>query len=74
MNAIGVLKLLPLPLARLLCRSGLLPWLSPFCRMASHSLKDVVDGLTANAELRAILSYIFPTYGRAPRGWDTQQG
>uniref|UniRef100_A0A8B9UZ23 All-trans-retinol 13,14-reductase n=1 Tax=Anas zonorhyncha TaxID=75864 RepID=A0A8B9UZ23_9AVES len=64
MNAIGILKLLPLPLARLLCRSGLLPWLSPFCRMASRSLKDVVDGLTANAELRAVLSYIFPTYGR----------
>uniref|UniRef100_A0A8B9SRZ2 All-trans-retinol 13,14-reductase n=1 Tax=Anas platyrhynchos TaxID=8839 RepID=A0A8B9SRZ2_ANAPL len=58
--------LLPLPLARLLCRSGLLPWLSPFCRMASRSLKDVVDGLTANAELRAVLSYIFPTYGVLP--------
>ncbi|XP_032059885.1 all-trans-retinol 13,14-reductase [Aythya fuligula] len=66
MKAVGILKLLPLPLARLLCRSGLLPWLSPFCRMASRSLKDVVDGLTANAELRAILSYIFPTYGVLP--------
>uniref|UniRef100_A0A8B9SRP7 All-trans-retinol 13,14-reductase n=1 Tax=Anas platyrhynchos TaxID=8839 RepID=A0A8B9SRP7_ANAPL len=38
----------------------------PFCRMASRSLKDVVDGLTANAELRAVLSYIFPTYGVLP--------
>lgn len=70
----GMLKLLPLPLARLLCHSGLLPWLSPFCRMASRSLKDVVDSLTANAELRAIFSYIFPTYGTAPRGSDTLEG
>ncbi|XP_040394317.1 all-trans-retinol 13,14-reductase isoform X2 [Cygnus olor] len=66
MKAVGMLKLLPLPLARLLCHSGLLPWLSPFCRMASRSLKDVVDSLTANAELRAIFSYIFPTYGVPP--------
>ncbi|NXI64724.1 RETST reductase, partial [Anseranas semipalmata] len=66
MKALGILKLLPLPLAKLLCRSGLLPWLSPFCRMAPRSLKDVVDGLTANAELRAVLSYIFPTYGVLP--------
>ncbi|NXK46925.1 RETST reductase, partial [Chauna torquata] len=64
--ALGILKMLPLPLARLLCRSGLLPRLSPFCRMASRSLKDVVDGLTANAELRAVFSYIFPTYGVLP--------
>jgi len=59
-----ILKMLPRALATLLCRSGLLPRLSPFCRLAPRSLKDVVDGLTANPELRAVLSYIFPTYGR----------
>ncbi|XP_068776646.1 all-trans-retinol 13,14-reductase [Struthio camelus] len=61
-----VLKLLPLPLARLLCRTGLLSWLSPFWRLASRSLKEVVDELTADRELRAVLSYIFPTYGTLP--------
>lgn len=61
---VGILKMIPRPLATLLCRSGLLLWLSPFCRLASRSLKEVVDGLTANCELRAVLSYIFPTYGR----------
>ncbi|NWX51965.1 RETST reductase, partial [Steatornis caripensis] len=61
-----VLKMIPRALATLLCRSGLLLRLSPFCRLASRSLKDVVDGLTANRELRAIFSYIFPTYGVAP--------
>ncbi|KAM6040680.1 all-trans-retinol 13,14-reductase isoform 2-T2 [Chlamydotis macqueenii] len=63
---VGVLKMIPRPLAALLCRSGLLPRLSPFCRLASRSVKEVVDGLTANRQLRAVFSYIFPTYGVAP--------
>ncbi|NXC21060.1 RETST reductase, partial [Corythaeola cristata] len=64
----GFLKMAPRPLGTLLCRSGLLPWLSPFCRLAARSLEEVVAGITANRELRAVLSYIFPTYGRWPRG------
>ncbi|XP_074708384.1 all-trans-retinol 13,14-reductase [Strix uralensis] len=60
-----VLKMLPRALATLLARSGLL-WLSPFCRLAPRSLKEVVDGLTANRELRAVFSYLFPTYGVVP--------
>ncbi|NWU49851.1 RETST reductase, partial [Dromas ardeola] len=63
---VGLLKMLPRVLATLLCRSGLLPQLSAFCRLASHSLKEVVEGLTANPELRAVFSYIFPTYGVVP--------
>uniref|UniRef100_A0A8B9M9L5 All-trans-retinol 13,14-reductase n=1 Tax=Accipiter nisus TaxID=211598 RepID=A0A8B9M9L5_9AVES len=63
---VGVLKMIPRVLATLLCRSGLLPRLSPFCRLASRSLKEVVDGLTTNRELRAVFSYIFPTYGVVP--------
>ncbi|KAM6232089.1 all-trans-retinol 13,14-reductase isoform 1-T1 [Spheniscus humboldti] len=63
---VGVLKMIPRALATLLCRSGLLPRLSPFCRLASRSLKEVVDGLTADRELRAVFSYIFPTYGVVP--------
>uniref|UniRef100_A0A803XXC7 All-trans-retinol 13,14-reductase n=1 Tax=Meleagris gallopavo TaxID=9103 RepID=A0A803XXC7_MELGA len=68
---LGVLKLLPLPLVQLLSRSGLLSLLSPFCRMNSRSVKDVVDGLTTNAKLRAVFSYIFPTYGIVPGCWGT---
>ncbi|NXK00597.1 RETST reductase, partial [Corythaixoides concolor] len=63
---VSFLKMVPRPLGTLLCRSGLLPWLSPFCRLAPRSLKEVVDGVTANRELRAVLSYIFPTYGVVP--------
>ncbi|NWX20927.1 RETST reductase, partial [Aegotheles bennettii] len=61
-----ILKMVPPALAALLCRSGLLQWLSPFCRLVSRSLKEVVDDLTTNPELRANLSYIFPTYGVVP--------
>ncbi|NXN99424.1 RETST reductase, partial [Rhinopomastus cyanomelas] len=63
--ALSVLKMIPRPLALLLCRSGLLQ-LVPFCRLASRTLKEVVEGLTTNRELRAVLSYIFPTYGVVP--------
>ncbi|XP_026722315.1 all-trans-retinol 13,14-reductase, partial [Athene cunicularia] len=60
-----VLKMIPRALAMLVARSGLL-WLSPFCRLVPRSLKEVVDGLTTNRELRAIFSYLFPTYGVVP--------
>ncbi|XP_027766313.1 all-trans-retinol 13,14-reductase-like, partial [Empidonax traillii] len=63
---LGVLKMLPRYLVRLLCWSGLLPRFCAFSRMASRSLKEVVDGLTSNPELRAVFSYIFPTYGVIP--------
>ncbi|NWI19554.1 RETST reductase, partial [Crypturellus soui] len=61
-----VLKLLPLPLARWLCRSGILSRLSAFCRLATRSLHEVVAELTGDADLRAVLSYILPTYGAVP--------
>ncbi|NWX58467.1 RETST reductase, partial [Promerops cafer] len=61
-----ILKLLPRFLAGLLVRSRLLPRLSSFSHLASRSLKEVVDGLTPNPELRAVLSYLFPTYGVVP--------
>uniref|UniRef100_A0A8C5TC23 All-trans-retinol 13,14-reductase n=1 Tax=Malurus cyaneus samueli TaxID=2593467 RepID=A0A8C5TC23_9PASS len=63
---LGMLKMLPRFLAKLLIHSGLLPRFCPFSRLASRSLKEVVDGLTTNPELRAVLSYIFPTYGVIP--------
>ncbi|NXI41911.1 RETST reductase, partial [Galbula dea] len=66
MVLLGVLKMVPRALATLLCHSGLLPRLSPFCRLASRSVKDVVNSLTPNCELRAVFSYIFPTYGVVP--------
>ncbi|NWS27194.1 RETST reductase, partial [Polioptila caerulea] len=63
---VGILKMLPRLLAGLLIRSRLLPRLCSFSHLASRSLKEVVDSLTPNPELRAVLSYIFPTYGVLP--------
>ncbi|NXH47670.1 RETST reductase, partial [Dicaeum eximium] len=62
----GILKMLPRFLAGLLIRSRLLPRLCSFSHLASRSLKEVVDGLTPNPELRAVFSYLFPTYGVLP--------
>uniref|UniRef100_A0A8C2VHX8 All-trans-retinol 13,14-reductase n=1 Tax=Chinchilla lanigera TaxID=34839 RepID=A0A8C2VHX8_CHILA len=60
------LKFLPLPLARLLSRCGLLMRFSPFLRASTQSLAEVLRQLGASAELQAVLSYIFPTYGVTP--------
>lgn len=61
---LGILKMLPRFLAALLVHSRLLPRLCSFSYLASRNLKEVVDGLTPNPELRAVLSYLFLTYGR----------
>lgn len=58
-----LLKFLPLPLAQLLTKFGLLNRFSPFCRASTQSLAEVLKQLGASSELQAVLSYIFPTYG-----------
>ncbi|NXO32656.1 RETST reductase, partial [Cisticola juncidis] len=63
---LGILKMLPWFLVRLLICSRLLPHLCSFFHFASRSVKEVVDGLTPNPELQAVFSYIFPTYGVLP--------
>uniref|UniRef100_A0A670JW88 All-trans-retinol 13,14-reductase n=1 Tax=Podarcis muralis TaxID=64176 RepID=A0A670JW88_PODMU len=60
----GILKMLPMPLVWFVNRTGLLAWISPFFRMSDKSLSEVVAELTTNADLRAVFSYIFPTYGK----------
>ncbi|KAE8619053.1 hypothetical protein XENTR_v10009581 [Xenopus tropicalis] len=61
-----ILKILPLPIARFLCRTGLVKWFSPFFSYAGRSVSEVVNGLTENKELRTVLCYIFGTYGVFP--------
>ncbi len=58
-----LLKLIPSPLAKFLVHTGLAVRLSSFFRYASRSLTDVVSELTQNKDLRAVMSYIFGTYG-----------
>ncbi|XP_037663717.1 all-trans-retinol 13,14-reductase [Choloepus didactylus] len=61
-----VLKLLPLPVIKLLSKFGLLTRFSPFLRASTQSLSEVLRQLPASLELQAVLSYIFPTYGVTP--------
>lgn len=61
-----LLKILPLPVAQLLTKYGLLTYFSPFLRASTQSLAEVLQQLPASPELQAVLSYIFPTYGVTP--------
>nr|XP_004660588.2 all-trans-retinol 13,14-reductase [Jaculus jaculus] len=61
-----MLKFLPLSLAQLLSKCGLLTRFSPFLHASTQSLAEVLRQLGASAELQAVLSYIFPTYGVTP--------
>ncbi|KAM9255138.1 all-trans-retinol 13,14-reductase-like [Cariama cristata] len=62
---LAVLKLVPRWVAALLVRTGLLCWISPVFRMAATSHSEAVARLTADRDLRALLSYLF--YGTAPK-------
>ncbi|XP_052641186.1 all-trans-retinol 13,14-reductase-like [Harpia harpyja] len=62
---LAVLKMVPRWLAALLVRTGLIYRISPVFRMAATSHSEAVARLTADRDLRALLSYLF--YGTAPR-------
>ncbi|KAF5903218.1 putative all-trans-retinol 13,14-reductase, partial [Clarias magur] len=62
-----LLKLLPLPVARFLVWTGIVNRLSYFFYYGPRSLADVVNSLTENKDLRAVLCYIFGTYGNPPK-------
>uniref|UniRef100_A0A670JW47 All-trans-retinol 13,14-reductase n=1 Tax=Podarcis muralis TaxID=64176 RepID=A0A670JW47_PODMU len=62
----AILKMLPMPLVWFLHCTGLLALISPFFRMISKTLSEVAAEFTTNADLRAVFSYIFPTYGVIP--------
>ncbi|KAK2522410.1 LOW QUALITY PROTEIN: all-trans-retinol 13,14-reductase-like [Columba livia] len=62
---LAVLKLVPRWVATLLVRTGLIYRISPVFRVAATSHSDAVARLTADPDLRALLSYLF--YGTAPR-------
>ncbi|KAM3926134.1 all-trans-retinol 13,14-reductase-like [Leptodactylus fuscus] len=61
-----ILKMLPLPISRFLCSTGLINLISPFFRYASRSVSEVISEFTKNKELQTVLSYIFGTYGVFP--------
>ncbi|KAM9069674.1 all-trans-retinol 13,14-reductase isoform 1-T1 [Sarcophilus harrisii] len=62
-----LLKIIPLPVVRLLDSLGLLAFFSPFLKAATQSLEEVLSQLPASQDLKAVLSYICPTYGVPPK-------
>ena len=61
---LGLLKLLPLWFANLVISSGFLRWMVPVVEYYTRSLSDVLDELTDNQELKAVLAYSYGDYGR----------
>ncbi|XP_066498154.1 all-trans-retinol 13,14-reductase [Hoplias malabaricus] len=63
----AMLKLIPSLVAEFLVYTGLVNLLSPFFSYGTHSLDEVVNSLTENKDLRAVMCYIFGTYGNTPK-------
>lgn len=61
--ALAALKLIPRWFALLLVRSGLIRKLVPILDYYHKSLSEVLDGITGNQELKALLAYNFGNYG-----------
>lgn len=57
------LKLVPGWFARLVVRSGILRWMVPAVEYYTKSLSEVLNELTDNEELKAVLAYAFGDYG-----------
>lgn len=64
MMYIFLLKVLPLWLARLFVSSSVLQKLVPSLSYFQKSLSEVLDELTDNVELKAVLAYSFGDYGQ----------
>ncbi|GCC28487.1 all-trans-retinol 13,14-reductase-like [Chiloscyllium punctatum] len=62
-----IIKMVPLLLARFLIRSGIIHWISSIFKLASTPLSDVVNKLTENKDLRAVMCYICGDYGVMPK-------
>uniref|UniRef100_UPI00358FEBBE all-trans-retinol 13,14-reductase isoform X1 n=1 Tax=Myxine glutinosa TaxID=7769 RepID=UPI00358FEBBE len=62
-----LLKVLPLWFARLLARTGLIHLFTSYFRLAARSLSSVLEELTSDVDLRAVLSYCCFDYGCFPK-------
>ncbi|XP_078690804.1 all-trans-retinol 13,14-reductase-like [Branchiostoma floridae x Branchiostoma belcheri] len=61
------LRSLPQWLARLLVKTGLVNYMTNYFKYASKSVKQTLDELTDNQDLKAVLSYSFGDYGTPPK-------
>ncbi|CAG0887367.1 unnamed protein product [Darwinula stevensoni] len=64
--AMGVVKFLPLWLAKIVIKLGVIDWFIPYTKWASRSIQSVLEELTDNKDLRAAFTYIFGDFGVLP--------
>ncbi|XP_022085438.1 putative all-trans-retinol 13,14-reductase [Acanthaster planci] len=62
----GAMKLIPRNVCNFLIQYGIINFISSFYSYAHRSLKEVLDDLTDNEDLKAVLSYNFGDYGTPP--------
>ena len=65
---LGLLKLSPKWVVRLLLATRLLPWVIPALRYFTRPLGDVLDSVTSDPDLKAVLAYAFGNYGKCGSG------
>ena len=58
------MKVMPRKLCDFLINSGIIKLLTSFFYYADLSLKDAMDEITDNEDLKAVLSYNFGDYGK----------
>jgi len=64
---VGLLKCMPLPIARILIRTGLDRLIGGgYRKLAKMSVQDGLTSLTANQDLQALLAYNYADYGTEP--------
>ena len=59
-----LMKTLPLWFAQFLVKTGLINLFTDFFKYSSKSVKDVVDEVTDDDDLKAVLAYNFGDYGK----------
>lgn len=67
-TGLSMLKLLPMSISRCLISSGLFVRLFPAVKYYQRSVTDVLNELTSNKELKAVLAYSYGDYGERGRG------
>lgn len=62
------LKFMPSWMSRLLVKTGLVNYTTDYFKLSSRTLTEVLEEITQDKELRAVLSYNFGDYGTLPKG------
>ena len=62
------LKLLPKGIVKFLLKTGIVNVLTKFFYFSKKTLQEVVDELTDNETLKAVLCYSFGDYGKCIKG------